>query len=295
MILIVIPTFREPEHVAHLLSDLSEQRNRDFHVTVVNASPGDETSALVRSYTSSLAVNELPARKNDFWTGSVARGVRYATSNPDRYSAVLFLNCDLRVPPDLTEQAAHDMARYPDSVTCYAAHAGGKYVTSGVSMRSWPLSWTRHEPRGALRPAGQRILVDMLAGRALLIALRWIDRIGEPDRLRLPHYGADYEYTRRVVRHGGTCVVSTEVTVESDVHNTGARASHRGTRFAGRLKMLWSKRSPSNLLYRTRFVYLTYPRGTRVLGFLSIFAKTAVELLFGHRAFRGSARHHVVS
>lgn len=292
---IVIPTFREPEHVRKLLLNLSRQSASGFDVFIVNSDPGDETTTYVRTHQFDFPVHEVEATRNDFWAAAVAKGMRAAVLGSSTLQGVLVLNCDIEVSEDLVHTAIGDAALHSDALICYAASShSGAPVSSGVRMRSWPLSMTRHIPqRRDLGTQRTFIPAQMLAGRALLVPTRALETVGLPAYGILPHYGADYEYTRRAQRRGYRLVVATSPIVVSDTGNTGSRAGARALRLSQRLALLTSIRSPSNLLYLTRFVIRTYPALSVIPGLISTWAKTLLEVLFGRRLFSLVSRYHV--
>jgi GT2 family glycosyltransferase len=298
---VVVPTFREPHHIERLLSDLRDQEYRNFRVFIVNSCPGDETSTVIESFSSTENVEEVEAEKSDFWTGAIFKGlkaVRESTADArDGLSGILCLNCDIRFEKDFLAKIIGAASRKRDSLFCCATVAGDRYVTSGVSMRSWTLSLTSHIPAGRIdgRDYPEFVPVDMLAGRALYLPARVPEEIGLPAVALLPHYGADYEYTARAKRAGYKLYVYTGTAVESDIKNTGSKASHSGSNIRKRLKLLFSKRSPSNLLYRIRFVSAVYPIATVLPGLFSIAVKTFAEVLFGRALYKRVARHHLYS
>lgn len=291
---VIVPTFKETMHVQKLLADLTRQTSRAFEVVIVNSNAGDETSRFLRSWRSEFPVREIQAARTDFWAGAVAKGMESVLDQSDLHG-LLILNCDIGVPPDLIEQATTHATRHPDALICYAAHSlKGAPVTSGVIMRSWPLSLTRHVPPSQSSQSDRLLIrADMLAGRALLVPIAAARTLGLPAHRVLPHYGADYEYTRRAVRSGFRLYVATHPTVVSDTGNTGSRANASAVRLPQRVRLLTSLRSPSNLLYRSRFIVRTYPVPAILPGLLSAWAKTIVEILFGRRGFALVSRYHV--
>jgi GT2 family glycosyltransferase len=293
---VIIPTFREPGHVKRILEDFSNQTERTFSVVVVNASPGDDTTGIVKEWAGRMPVKEVPAKKDDFWTGSIAKGLKNVLDSGNRKDGgFLFANCDIRFAPDFIEKIKIGASRKQNALFCCATVTGNRYVTSGVKMKSWTLSLTRHIPAGIIdsRDYPEFVSADMLAGRALYLPAHVPEEIGLPAVTLLPHYGADYEYTARAKRAGYKLYVYTGTAVESDIKNTGGKASHSGSNLRSRMKLLFMKRSPSNLLYRVRFVSAVYPKAAILPGLFSVAVKTLAEVFFGRALYRWFAPHHL--
>jgi GT2 family glycosyltransferase len=73
----------------------------------------------------------------------------------------------------------------------------------------------------------------------------------------LPHYGADYEFSRRAADHGYALLVSHEAVLEVQPDETGLHADHGWRPF---LFGFVSRRSANSLLYRWRYAHLACPR-----------------------------------
>ncbi len=290
---IVTPTFREPGHVADLIGDLRSQDFTGFSLRIVNSAPGDETSALIAGCRD-MDIREVPAAPEIFWTGAVAMGIEDVLREAGKDDMILLLNCDIRLKPDFLRRYLAAASERPGACFCAASARGGRFVSSGAVMVSWPLSLTRHELTGPRRPVAERFVpVDMLAGRALLFPASLIGEIGNFAADRLPHYAADYEFTARAKAAGHPLYVVSDVVLESDTRNTGGKAFQADKGLRERIALLFSLRSPLNLRYRSRFALMTYPGWTAAAGVLSLTAKALIEVLFGRLAYRLLRSRHV--
>jgi hypothetical protein len=75
--------------------------------------------------------------------------------------------------------------------------------------------------------------------------------------------------------------------VENIEKNTGFKTFQQKTNFYQRISKIFDKKCTYNLKYRFWFVWLTYPRGTRLIGLITHFSKIFIEILVGgHRLKR---------
>ena len=106
----------------------------------------------------------------------------------------------------------------------------GRVVNSGVWV-DWR-DYTLTQRAGDPEPAGSTWTVDALEGRGTLVPIRFIRAAGNVARQELPHYGADYEFSMRLARHGAPLMMTnrTSVVIDWEPERLGAyweRASWR--------------------------------------------------------------------
>lgn len=97
---IIIITLNEAERIGGLLDDLVQQTHQDFELIVVDSNSEDETCAIVHSYAPllpSLHVERMQQR-------GVCLG-RNTGASLAQHQRLLFLDADVRLPPDFIEQA----------------------------------------------------------------------------------------------------------------------------------------------------------------------------------------------
>jgi len=297
-IAIVIPTFKEHQHVMNLLNDLEKQSYRDFIILVVNSNPDDETSELINNYQGKMIVRELKAHPGLYWTGSVNKGLDWIKENEgDALEYCLFINCDTRLNSTFIENYIEAAREKPEAILCSAISRGDRYDSSGVRMRSWMLSVTSHYLIGSVNSKNKHnrfIPVDMLAGRTLLFPIDALYRVGRPNSEMLPHYGADYEFSARAKRIGFPLYVFTDITAEADTSNTGKKAFQIASTLSKRLRYLFDIRSPLNIKYRIRFARLTYPKYAVASGIITLIIKSLVEVFLGKTSYILLKRKHVL-
>ena len=142
---------------------------------------------------------------------------------------------------------------------------------------------------GARSLEGKVTLVGAGPGSAELLTLKAVRVLRDlgimEDRL-LPHYGADYEFSHRLVAAGYPAFLNTDIRIMSDVSNTGTSVFSRRTTFTQRLSQLSNIKNPSNVRYRTNFLRLTYPMHALPTAILSYLARTLAEVTLGGEALR---------
>jgi glycosyltransferase involved in cell wall biosynthesis len=104
---VVIPAYNEEELLPVLLDSLKEQTFPDFEVIVADAHSEDGTAAIAREKGARLVEGGMPARGRN--AGAAASESRF----------ILFLDADVKVPPDFVENVHDEMERrYADLATC---------------------------------------------------------------------------------------------------------------------------------------------------------------------------------
>jgi GT2 family glycosyltransferase len=137
-------------------------------------------------------------------------------------------------------------------------------VADGGVLVSWPTAAFRTLSRGltlkelgAITPRLQP--VDVLSGRGTLIPIDVFKTVGTFDEHALPHYGADYEYSRRAAQRGFELLVCRDACLIGRVHESGLHTA-RPTDVGDSLRTLWNIRSAKSLKYRWRFALRAVPR-----------------------------------
>ena len=87
-------------------------------------------------------------------------------------------------------------------------------VNSGVWV-DWG-DYTLTQRAGDPEAAGTTWTVDALEGRGTLVPIRMIRMAGNVARQQLPHYGADYEFSMRLARHGARLMMTNRTSVTID-------------------------------------------------------------------------------
>lgn len=265
MIYVVIPVYNRLALTRQCLSDLARQVDVDFTTIVVDDGSSDGTAdVLAREYPSAVV---LGGDGNLWWTAAMNLGVTWALERAVTGDFVLALNNDTRFDSDYLESlvaAAEDHA--PALVGSLAVDQDlGVVVEGGVRMnwftakrvvmaRSLPLS----DVKAWRSPP---VAVDVLPGRGTLIPVSVFRAVGLFDAVNLPHYGADYEFSRRAARAGSRLLVSYGAVLRVRPGESGLHAS-RGLRAF--LMSFVARRSANELRGRWRFARLTCPRGTLV-------------------------------
>lgn len=97
---IIVITLNEAERIGDLLEDLAQQTFKGFEVVLVDSNSDDNTCQVAQSYAESLPslrIEQMPRR-------GVCLG-RNTGAELAQYEHLLFLDADVRLPPDFLSQA----------------------------------------------------------------------------------------------------------------------------------------------------------------------------------------------
>jgi len=87
-----------------------------------------------------------------------------------------------------------------------------------------------------------------------LVSVRMIRAAGNVDDRRFPHYIADYEFFSRLRQHGFKLVVTYETRIAAHIEETGITPSSREHTAREMWKLLFSRRSMTNVVDHWRFI-----------------------------------------
>lgn len=248
------------------LESLERQGYPNISVVVVDDGSSDGTGEEITRRFPHIVV--LPGDGELWWTGATALGIDWVLERCGEDDFILTLNNDTTVGSDYIEvlrgvaAARHGRAlvgsvavdnRDRDTIVDGGPHINWVTAKGGSHHSGESLQAVRGDGIAHTEP-------DLLPGRGTLIPVRCIREIGNFDAKRLPHYGADYEFSARARRAGYELVVSFDAPVFSEVEATGVTTKHGRLPWREFVKMFASRRSPACLLYRWRFGILSAPR-----------------------------------
>jgi GT2 family glycosyltransferase len=264
-IFVVIPVHNRVDYTRECLEDLQIQTHPQTTVVVVDDGSTDGTTQMIRLSFPDVVV--VPGDGNLWWTGATNAGVRWCLERADGDDYVLTLNNDTRLGPEFLATILWSAKEAQDALIGSVAvdsRDGATIVDGGVEVSWWTASYRavhRGETIDAARGEidGNYVAADVLPGRGTLIPVGVFRSIGLFNEQLLPHYGADYEFARRAVRHGYRVLVDYRSVLISEVRATGMRADLRPLSASEFIGLFTSRRSASSLRYRWNYARLCCP------------------------------------
>jgi GT2 family glycosyltransferase len=260
-IAIVIPVHDRREITRACLLALRAQTHAGAGVVVVDDGSTDGTTEmLARDFP------EVTALRGDgdlWWTGATNLGCAWVLDRWPGIHGVVLLNDDTLPGPLWLGELVRAAQTHPRAVMgSLTVDAASGHSLAACRRVHW---WTaRYEaPLRGLRPeavrarAGAYLEADLLSGTGTLVPAEALRRVGPFDRL-LPHYGADYEFSRRAARAGWELLTATAAELPVRTDSTGVHAS-RGEDVGSLARSFWSRRSSTALPYRLRFALRSCP------------------------------------
>jgi len=260
MVYIVIPVHNRMRVTEKCLGSLEEQTFGGFKIIVVDDGSTDGTEEMIREGFPKVIL--LKGDGNLWWTGATNLGVEYVLEWSQDKDYVITLNDDTIVFPDFIEclvRSAKDLPKSligsvsvsdQDASTVYEADMRVNWMTAKYRNRCKGKDYSAILERSSLiQPT------DVLSGRGTLIPVEAFREIGLYDR-RLPHHGADYEFSRRANRKGYHLFVDYRAVVVANVHFTGFGYGPKPVKWGDLIKSFFSIRSRNHLGYRFIFARL---------------------------------------
>jgi GT2 family glycosyltransferase len=265
MLYILIPAHNNKKEVMDLLACLDRQTRKSFCVVLVDDGSTDGTEVSVKR--SFPATEILKGDGNLWWTGANVLGINHILPKAQDDDYVLLLNNDLLVDENYIEilvQAAESHKNALIGSTLVDTN-NRDFMESGVRL-DHALQLTINRDRAQIETTEFDLDVDVLPGRGTLVPIPVYKRSGNFNLLKLPHYGADYEFSVRAKRAGFRLLVSHKAKVFANLNITGIVSSNKKIISLKECSMLlFSKKSKSNLRYYLNFVWLCSEKQYRVI------------------------------
>lgn len=198
-----------------------------------------------------------------WWTGATNVGCAWALAHAPAEGVVVTLNDDSLPEPDWLSSLLEAGRESPGALVGSLVYdaVDGRTVFAGQDVDWWTARysspWRGVPHQEVARRAPALLPTTFLGGNGTLIPARALRQLGPFDRA-LPHYGADYELSRRAACRGWRLVISRDAALRHNAATTGLRA-RRGESLTTLALSLWSRRSSTAWPYRMRFALRTCP------------------------------------
>jgi GT2 family glycosyltransferase len=260
-IFVIIPVHNRKKYTRNCLLSLRAQTIQDFTVVVVDDGSSDGTGEMIQEEFPEVVL--LRGDGNLWWTGAINLGVEYALAQAGQDDYILTLNNDTVVRRNYIQTLLNSASKYPRSLIrsiSVSDEDESVVVDAGVRINWLTAKYTNlADGRGyndILREGSLIQKTDVLPGRGTLIPIKVFQKIGLYDFKRLPHYGADYEFSRRANMNGYELLINYEAVVISDVKMTGLNNRVSKLGWSDLIRSFFSIRSANNLMQRWRFARL---------------------------------------
>jgi GT2 family glycosyltransferase len=289
-VFVVIAVHNRLDFTLACLASLVEQTHGDLKLIVVDDGSTDGSAAIISTRYPDVQV--LNGDGSLWWAGATNRGVSWALERAADADFVLTMNNDTEVSPGYVESLIAAARRFPNALI--------GSLSVDITDPNRPLYWgTRTDWKTAKArrdtppqaPFVDSVTpdcknVDVLPGRGTLIPLRVFRTAGMFDAVRLPQYGADYEFAVRAHRAGYSLLVNRASVVRTHGEATGAGSKLKKLSVRAFAATYFSIRSPSCLRYQWTFARLCLPLPAAIRFFLTSSARLILGGVRDQVAFR---------
>lgn len=269
MVHVLIPAHNNKPEVITVLACLERQRSVELDVLLVDDGSTDGTrDEVCRLFP---MVHILSGDGSLWWTGANVIGVAHILGKAQDRDFILLLNNDVSMEDDYVShlvECSESLGRALVGSTIVDDQRRDRLM-AGIRLDR-RLRINQNSDRATIEQSPRDVHVDVLPGRGTLVPVEVFRRIGTFNRRRLPHYGADYEFSIRAKRAGFRLAVSHDARVFAKLEITGFYPPDR-PKISIRecVRLLCSKKSTANLLYYLNYVWMCSESGYRLRNTIS--------------------------
>lgn len=278
MVYVLIPAHNNKHEVLALLQCLERQNYRGCSVVLVDDGSTDGTDKEAASRFPAITI--LRGDGNLWWTGANVLGVNHILRHAKQNDYVLLLNNDLLVDDDYVALLVGCSERADRAIvgsTTVDFH-DPKSVAAGIRLDR-ELHATINRDKTAIESVESEES-DVLPGRGTLVPIEVFKEVGNFNRRRLPHYGADYEFMVRARRAGFRLLVSHLAKVYAKLDISGLHMPDSARLSIGECAtLLTSRRSAANLWYYSTYVWMCSEPGWKLRNSLAHGAGLLMETI----------------
>jgi len=268
---ILLPVHNRRDITRKFIDSLLKQTFQDYHLLLIDDGSTDGTEEMVRERVAAEKWTVIKGKGNWWWAGSLQQGINWLKKHDVKPSdIVLMINDDVTFKPDFLKNGVEFIRQHPNSLLLSRFYDTEKdeIIETGVKADLRNLSFViANSPED----------INCLSTRGLFMRWDVCKRIGSFHPVLLPHYWSDYEFTIRAKRKGMKLETCSEVYLIASERSTGHHSLDVGKypNLLEFLKVVFSKRSIPNPIYRTIFVIIACPSSS-ILGNL---VKTWVNIM----------------
>ena len=256
MIYVIVPVHNRISDTMAFIDCCASQKYKNFRLVVVDDGSTDGTYETISG--SYSWVHVIKGDGNLWWTGAINLGIQYVLSVGNQDDHVMTINNDVRFGELFFQKIQNTISLNPEAVfnPISISDQDGKTVFfTGTKVVSWMLALKKQPYFGKSIDIAKRkgmIGVDYLNGRGTTMPITIFNRIGLYNQRKLPHYGADEEFTLRAKRHGYNLFIDPGNQIKVDSQTTGLNPLNKNLSLSEIFESFRSIKSTNNIkiLYR---------------------------------------------
>ncbi len=225
----------------------------------------------------------LKGNGNLWWTGSLYWGVREILKTAQKNDFILTVNNDCTFGSDYVQILVKTASRHDQAIV-------GSLVISELNKleiidAGVKIDWAK----GKLIALGPRIItqltknktfqdnIDTLSTKGTLYPVEVFGKIGNFDKLHLPHYASDYEFACRAKKSGFKLLIDYTARIYNNPEHTGLGMMVPDKMNLKELfNLLFNRKSRLSIVDKYWFIKLSCPLKYRILNYLILIFKTIV-------------------
>lgn len=284
----VIPTYNRQEVLLECLAALSRQSVPVDAFVGDSASPDGAAEAVAARFPKATVCR---GHADLWWTGATNLALRAALARCGEDDFILCINDDVTMDAGYVARLVAAARKEPRRLvgSLAVAHTAPDIIIDGGSRFNWYTAAFRRLNNGRRIdefPAGHEEEVNVLPGRGTLVPVAAFREVGLFAERELPHYAADYEFSVRCAKAGFRLVVAYDAVLRSRTDLSGVHAPENGLSLGQIRRLLFDRRSSTNVRDRFHFAWATRHNPLQA----ALFFAFSMGRILGHHILHAARR-----
>lgn len=272
-------------YTKELLICISKQSYPNIKTIIIDDDSSDGTCEYIKKNYSEIIL--IKGNGNLWWTGALYEGVEKVMKLVEKNDFILTVNNDCVFDKDFIQNLvdiSFENKRAIVGSMVIDINNRSKIIDAGVQIDWLRGKYISLPPKNTSNLPKNKLIqdkIDTLSTKGSLYPIEVFKKVGNFDKIHLPHYISDYEFACRAKKKGFNLLISLKARIYNDTNRTGLGEKISGSICLKELwELLFSRKSRLNIIDQFWFITLSCPKKYLLVNYFAIIVKVLFLLSY---------------